>query len=168
MKNSLKLAFAASVVNFLALTVAPFVSGAQVIRIPFVMGAASTTEQVYDFGDVQVGQYVTTTFQYKNSTGGPLGIVDSTAEGVDLVGTDCQALLPAQGTCNITIGFLVTAEGYNQGAVKINTDKGSQPDVLTVKANGVTSGQILTISPNSKQYSVLNQEENFTITNDKP
>lgn len=167
MKKQLKLSILGAALGVSALSFFTSVSEAQVIRIPFVMGASSATDQVYDFGDVQVGQYVTTTFQYKNSTGGPLGIVDSTAEGVDLIGTDCPSVLSAQGTCNITIGFLVTADGYNQGAVKINTDKGSQPDVLTVKANGVTSGQILTVNPAAKQYTVLNQEETFTISNEK-
>lgn len=167
MQKNLKLSLWSCALGLALSCFIPTTTTAQVIRVPFVMGASSTTEQVYDFGDVQVGQYVTTTFQYKNSTGGALGIVGSTAEGVDLIGTDCPSVLSAQGTCSITIGFLVTSEGYNQGAVRVDTDKGSQPDILTVKANGVTSGQILTVNPSTKQYSTLNQEETFTITNDK-
>ena len=140
----------------------PQQSYSQIVRIPFAMGAAQVVAQNFAFGDVQVGQYVTTTFTYKNGSPLELTILGTTSDNVGLIGSDCPVTLAAQDVCHITIGMLVTDEGLNQGQVRIKNDQNVEEDVLNVTANGVTTGNILTVNPAMQLFSIVNQEQEFT------
>ena len=145
----------------------PQLSNAQIVRIPFAMGAAQVTAQTFEFGDVQLGQYVTTTFTYKNGSPLDLTILGTTSDNVDLIGSDCPTTLAGQELCHITIGMLVLEEGLNQGQVRIKNDQNVQEDLLIVTASGVTTGNTVTINPAMQLYSIVNQEQEFTVTNNQ-
>lgn len=151
----------------LSATFIPQNSYSQIVRIPFAMGAAQVVAQTFEFGDVQVGQYVTTTFTYKNGSPLDLTILGTTSDNVDLIGSDCPTTLAAQDVCHITIGILVVDEGLNQGQVRIKNNQNVQEDVLNVTANGVTTGNILAINPAMQLYSIVNEEHEFTVTNNQ-
>lgn len=119
-----------------------------------------------DFGQVSVGSAKDVQLQLKNTGVGrlsvnALGASSVTGSGFSFVGATCQASLPVDGSCNITVRMTGTQPAEQQGRLSVVTGAGTLQAVL--RGVGQQSDLVFSSGPVAP-FNKVNVGESLTST----
>lgn len=119
-----------------------------------------------DFGQVSVGSAKDVQLQLKNTGVGrlsvnALGASSVTGSGFSFVGSTCQASLPVDGSCNITVRMTGTQPAEQQGRLSVVTGAGTLQAVL--RGVGQQSDLVFSSGPVAP-FNKVNVGESLTST----